>query len=256
MYPDSEGTGKPLGRHVLAWNRTAGRRMIRPVSALTLVAAMMVLAGCAGSRGGPVAYSRADFVAPDLPRMTSSTDQHLLRPGDIVTVNVFQVEAVSGDREVDAAGQVQIPLIGAVPAQGQTITQLAADLTKRLDATYLRSPRVEVLLKTVRPQLVTIDGSVKQAGVYPIPGNITLLQAISLARGPDVNANIKRVVVFRQIDGRRQAAAFDLSTIRAGEDPDPVIHGDDLIVVDGSASRQMFRDFVSTFPLFAIFRPF
>ncbi len=224
--------------------------------ATALIGAMVVLAGCASKRSGDIPYSRADFVSPDLPRMTSTADEHLLQPGDVVTVNVFQVEAVSGDRQVDQSGQVQIPLVGAVPAQGKTVKTLAADLTTRLDATYLRNPRVEVLLKSAQLRSVTIDGSVKQAGVYPIPGDITLLQAIALARGTDMNANEKRVVVFRQIEGQRQAAAFDLTTIRNGQDPDPAIHGDDIIVVDGSKSRQTFRDFVMTVPLLAFFRIF
>ncbi len=221
-----------------------------------MVAVAVALAGCAGSRGGQIPYARSDFVAPDLPRQTTSADEHLLQAGDVVTINVYQVEALSGDRQVDLGGQVQMPLIGAVKAQGLRVEELATALTSKLDATYLRNPRVEVLLKARQLRAVTIDGAVKQAGVYPVAGDITLLQAIALARGPDANANIKRVVVFRQIAGQRQAAAFDLSTIRSGQDPDPAIHGDDVIVVDGSSSRQLFRDFLSSVPLLAIFRPF
>lgn len=217
---------------------------------------LLGLAGCAGTRGGHIPYNRTDFVAPDLPRMTTSADDHRLQPGDIVNVSVFQVEALSGDRQVDLGGQIQIPLIGAVQAQGRSVKQLAADLVTKLDATYLKSPRVEVLLKTMQLEAVTIDGAVKQAGVYQITGDTTLMQAVALARGPDPSANLKRVVVFRQIDGQRQAAAFDLSSIRRGKDQDPAIHGDDVIVVDGSATRQAFRDFLSAVPLLAIFRPF
>lgn len=223
---------------------------------VVLTALLVGLGGCSGGRGGHIAYNRTDFVAPDLPRMTTSADEHLLQPGDVVSVNVFQVDSLSGDRQVDLGGQIQIPLIGAVAAQGRTVKQLAATLATKLDATYLKSPRVEVLLKSMQLQTVTIDGSVKQAGVYQIAGDVTLIQAVALARGPDTGANVKRVVVFRQIDGQRQAAAFDLSTIRSGKDEDPTIHGNDVIVVDGSATRQAFRDFLSAVPLLAVFRPF
>lgn len=231
------------------------RHHVSIVPAAMIVAAL-ALSGCAGSRGGKVPYNRTDFVAPDLPRISTNADEHLLRPGDSVLVNVFQVDSLSGERQVDLSGQIQVPLIGSVPAQGRTVKALAADLTRRLNETYLKEPRVEVLLKNVQLQTVTIDGSVKQAGVYPIAGDVSLLQAIALARGPDAGANLKRVVVFRQINGTRQAAAFDLSTIRAGTDPDPEIHGNDVIVVDGSATRQAFRDFLSTVPLLTAFRPF
>ncbi|QXQ05060.1 polysaccharide export protein [Sphingosinicellaceae bacterium] len=230
--------------------RHGGRRLA------VLGGVLLCLGGCAGSRGGHVAYNRTDFVAPDLPRLTTSADEHLLQPGDVVSVNVFQVDSLSGDRQVDLSGQIQIPLIGAVAAQGHTVKQLAANLATKLDATYLKSPRVEVLLKAMQVRSVTVDGSVKQAGVYQIAGDVTLIQAVALARGTDTGANVKRVVVFRQIDGQRQAAAFDLSTIRAGKEVDPTIYDNDVIVVDGSATRQAFRDFLSAVPLLAVFRPF
>lgn len=229
------------------------QRALLPV-ALTAVA--LVVSGCAGSRSGKIPYNRTDFAVPDLPRVSTNADEHILQPGDTVLINVFQIDSLSGERQVDLSGQVQLPLVGSVRAQGKTAKQLAVELTRRLDDTYLKQPRVEVLLKSVQLKTVTIDGSVKQAGVYPIAGDVSLLQAIALARGPDSGANLKRVVVFRQIDGRRQAAAFDLSTIRAGTDPDPQIHGNDVIVVDGSATRQAFRDFLSTVPLLTVFRPF
>jgi polysaccharide export outer membrane protein len=63
-------------------------------------------------------------------------------------------------------------------------------------------------------------------------------------------------VVFRTIKGQRMAAAFDLSAIRRAEAEDPMIYGNDIVVVDGSRGRALFRDIMTVFPLLAIFRPF
>ncbi len=52
------------------------------------------------------------------------------------------------------------------------------------------------------------------------------------------------------------AAAFDLQAIRRAEAEDPPIYGNDIIIVDGSQARQMFRDLLSAIPLIGIFRPF
>jgi polysaccharide export outer membrane protein len=52
------------------------------------------------------------------------------------------------------------------------------------------------------------------------------------------------------------AAAFDLSAIRRAEADDPMIYGNDIVVVDGSRGRALFRDIMTAFPLLAIFRPF
>ena len=49
------------------------------------------------------------------------------------------------------------------------------------------------------------------------------------------------MVVFRQINGERRAAAFDLATIRDGSSPNPVVYGNDIIVVDGSKLSNAYR---------------
>ena len=220
------------------------------------VIAMLLLAGCAGSRGGTVPYNPANFTAPDTNAATVVEADHRLQAGDVVTVSVFQVPDVSGDREVDGLGRIQMPLIGMVDARGLTTTELTARLTERLNESYLRDPRVQVVIKSVRTQTITVDGAVVQPGVFPIPPRFSLIQAVAIARGPTPDANVKKVVVFRRINGQRQAAAFDLSTIRDGTDPDPEIYGDDVIVVDGSNSRSIFRDILQTVPLLSVFRPF
>ena len=214
-----------------------------------------MISGCAGKRGGPVPYNRADFVAPDLREIKSSA-AHRLRPGDVVTITVFQADSFSGDRTVDATGRIQMPLIGAVDAEGKTSPELQAILTAKLASSYLRAPSVQVVIKEAKSEKVTVDGSVLQPGIYEIEGDMTLLQAVALARGPNPDANPKRVVIFRTIKGERQAAAFDLTTIRTGLEPDPSVYGDDIIVVDGSATRQQFRDVISSLPLLSVFTRF
>lgn len=236
------------------FERDSGARSILLLCLLAIV--MVTLAGCTGSRGGPVPYGRTDFAAPDAAVVSLVEAEHRLQPGDVVSVAVFQVNDLSGDREVDGLGRIQMPLIGMVDAQGLTSAELSTRLATRLNETYLRDPRVQVTIKSVRQQTVTVDGSVTQPGIYPVTGRISLLQAVALARGPSQDANVKRVVVFRRINGQRQAAAFDLSTIRNGIDPDPEIYGDDVVVVDGARARQTFRDIIQSVPLLAIFGPF
>ena len=70
------------------------------------------------------------------------------------------------------------------------------------------------------------------------------------------DANPRRVAVFRTIDGRRQAAAFDLTSIRRGEATDPPIYAGDIVVVDGSKVKAVERNILSTVPLLGLFRPF
>jgi polysaccharide export outer membrane protein len=104
---------------------------------------------------------------------------------------------------------------------------------------------------------VTVDGAVMQPGVYAMSGPTTLLQAVAMAKGADNKyANLKRVTLFRTVDGQRQAAVFDLREIRAGRAADPVIHSNDVIVVDGSNVKGVLREILGALPALSIFRGF
>ena len=221
-----------------------------------LLAIVLGLAACADKRGGTVPYDVQSFGSPDAPVALKTDDSYHVGPGDQLSVVVFRVPDLSGDVAVDMTGNFTMPLIGQVAAAGKTTDDLQVELTERLGAKYLQKPEVRVAVKSATNQRVTIDGSVKQAGIYPIAGTTTLIQAVALARGTDVDANPRRVIVFRVIGGQRQAASFDLTDIRRGVQPDPAIYGNDIIVVDGNKARQNFRDALSAVPLLSIFRPF
>ena len=71
----------------------------------------------------------------------------------------------------------------------------------------------------------------------------------------DVESNPRRVAVFRQIDGKRMAAAFDLTSIRRGEMKDPQVYRGDIVVVDGSRVKAMQRQILQSLPILGFFNP-
>ena len=81
----------------------------------------------------------------------------------------------------------------------------------------------------------------------------TLVQAIAVAKGTDDLANPRRVAIFRTISGKRMAAAFDLTSIRRGKEPDPTVYAGDTIVVDGSGVKAAQRNLIQSLPLASIF---
>ena len=99
-----------------------------------------------------------------------------------------------------------------LPAVDLTTAQLDQRLTEKLGEKYLENPDVSVGVKASTRRSVTVDGAVKQAGSYPVTGSLTLMQAVALAGGTAEDANARRVAIFRQIGGKRQAAAFDLAS--------------------------------------------
>jgi polysaccharide export outer membrane protein len=225
--------------------------------ALALCAMVLsVMTSACAMRGGDIPYDPPGFAAPDplagkVPRLPA-----LLGPGDIINVKVYRVDNLSGEQTVDEAGLIKVPLIGAVSASGKTTEELGDEIASALGARYLQSPDVQVFLKTPATRVITVDGSVAQPGLYPVGGEVSLLQAIALARGPTTTANTRRVVVFRMVDGQRMVAAFDIKSIRAGEMADPKIYPGDIVVVDGSKISETWQALIQTLPLIALFQPF
>lgn len=221
-----------------------------------LVAAMLMLAACAGTRGGPVPYNVENFGVPDAPSRLVLSENYRIAPLDTLKIDVFQVDDLSGEYSVDLVGNIAMPLIGNVRAVDLTTPELQKLLATRLGEKYLQNPDVSVGVKSSTRNNITIDGSVRQPGMFPITGPVTLIQAIAMARGTDDNANPRRVAIFRQIQGQRMAAAFDLTSIRRGENEDPQVYAGDIIVVDGSRVRAIQREILTALPVLSVFRPF
>ncbi len=225
------------------------------VTALLALLAALLLSGCAGSRGGPIDYNVENFGRPDTPTVLTLEEDYKIGPLDTLKINVFQVEDLSGEFEVDLTGHIAMPLLGNVKAVDLTTAQLDERLTQQLGAKYLQSPDVSVGIKSSTRRNVTVDGSVRSPGMYPVNGPMTLVQAIALARGTDDAANPRRVAIFRQIDGKRMAAAFDLTSIRRGQMEDPQVYSGDIIVVDGSNVRAIQREVLTALPILGMFNP-
>lgn len=218
------------------------------------LALALVLSACADHAGGPIPYNVA-LAAPDAPTVAPLETGYRIAPMDTVTVKVFKSQDLSGDYQVDLAGNISLPLIGEVQAVNLTTAQLDERLTAALGQKYFEHPDVSVGIKASTRRSVTVDGAVKQAGTFALAGGTSLMQAVALAGGTTEDANARRVAVFRTIGGQRQAAAFDLTAIRHGQAKDPEIYPGDIVVVDGSSVKSGFKKFVQSIPLLAIFGP-
>lgn len=230
---------------------SAGRLPLAGAAAL-----MLVPAACTDSRGGPIPYNVQDFGVPDSPSLGALEAGYKIAPMDTLNIRVFKMDDLTGDYQVDLAGNISLPLIGEVRAVDVTTAELDSILTRRFGEKYLEHPDVSVGIKSSARRNVTVDGAVKEAGAFAVNGPMTLMQAVALAGGTTEDANARRVAVFRQIDGQRQAAAFDLMSIRRGEMQDPKVYAGDIIIVDGGSAKSLHKELLRGLPILSVFMPF
>ena len=224
---------------------------------LLLMLLVLALSACGGGHGGvrEVAASGA-LPAPDSTAASGAYEgisEYRLGAQDLIEVGIFGVQELNSTVRVNSNGQISLPLIGAVMAGGHTIPELEADIAQRYADGYLQRPQVTVFVKEFSSQRVTVEGAVKQPGIYPITGKLTLIQAIATANGLDPLADLGGVVLFRQIDGKRMAARYDMRALRSGEIEDPLLYGDDMIVVEQSGSKTALRRFIESMPIIGLF---
>jgi polysaccharide export outer membrane protein len=195
------------------------------------------------------------MAAPDEVTYQTLESNYKIAPMDKLAVKVFKMEDLTGDYNVDLAGNISLPLIGEIKAANLTTAQLDEELTQKLGDKYLEHPDVSVAIKASTAHVVTVDGAVKDGGAFPVAGPISLIQAVAMAKGTTEDANARRIAVFRTIGGQRQAAAFDLTAIRRGQAADPQIFPGDIVVVDGSSVKATQKQILQSIPLLAIFGP-
>ncbi len=218
---------------------------------------LMGLAACAERRGGSIPYNVSDFGTPDAPTIKALEAGYTIAPMDTLTIRVFGMTDLTGDYQVDLRGNIAMPLVGEIAAMNLTPPQLDDVLTRKYAERYLENPDIAVGIKQSAGRNVTVDGAVERGGMFPVAGRLSLMQAVALAGGVDEQtANPKRVAIFRTIDGRRQAAAFDLVSIRRGEMEDPPVYSGDIVIVDGSSIKETQKQIFQAVPLLRIFQPF
>jgi polysaccharide biosynthesis/export protein len=116
-----------------------------------------------------------------------------LDAGDRLRVVVYGQEGLTNTYAIDAGGSITMPLIGSVPARGRTTAGLAAAISAKLRAGFIRDPSVAVEIEVYRPFFIL--GEVAAPGQYPYVPNMTVESAVAIAGGFSPRARRDSVTV-------------------------------------------------------------
>ena len=207
---------------------------------------LLALSACAGTKslGGDPSISVVEgnsLPAPDRSDLLAETRPYLIGPFDKLQIDVFGIEELSAKEfQTDASGRISFPLAGIIEAAGKTPGEVEIELEGRLRTRYVRDPQVTVNLKETVSQVITVDGQVREPGLYPVVGKMTLMRAVATAKGTAEFAKLDDVVIFRTVKGQQLAALYNLTAIRRGNYDDPEVFANDVVVVG---------DFTSSAPI-------
>lgn len=157
------------------------------------------------------------------PAQDSVTGDHDYRvgPGDVVRVEGFQNQEISGEFAVETSGRMAFPLLGAVEVNGLTTSEIALRLEELLERDYYVDVQLQVEVAEYLSQPVTLLGEVQRPGTFYLKGRTTITGLLAEAGGLTTNCGpmleVRRV---EQIDGQavQRVFTFSTATLRTGEE--------------------------------------
>jgi protein involved in polysaccharide export with SLBB domain len=104
-----------------------------------------------------------------------------LGANDRLRITVFGQPTLTGEYTLDGNGVLSFPLIGNVPADGVTTSQLQKAIAAKLAPDYLVNPNVSAEVINRRPFFVI--GEVLKPGNYSYVTGLTAINAVAVAGG-------------------------------------------------------------------------
>lgn len=233
----------------------------RKFSTFTLIVFALNISACANTGGvftsknsssqiqSNINYVKS-FPDVDINSIAKRISKDTFKIGDTADVNIYQVEDLSDTYVIGRDGNINFPLIGSVQVAGLTTTQLQKTLTEKYGSSFLRTPGINVKLESSEIGSVVVDGAVNKPGVFEVNDIIRLSEAIALAEGINqIDTTGSQIYIIRYINGERKVTQVDLREIRTLGANDPKIIPDDVIFVQDTSGRVLFREFLRTVPL-------
>lgn len=173
-------------------------------------------------------------------QMSLLDDEWKLKVGDRVIYEVLEEQEDPGILIINAKGQLLVPLIGLVPAEGKTSRELAYEIKKELEVDFFY--RATVLISQRQEDRnrgrVAILGEVNRPGEQIIPPDapLSLTQALLLAGDFTLNADKSNVTVVRGGTGSEESVVVDVDGMRRSGDfsADVLMQAGDMVIVSRS----------------------
>ena len=150
--------------------------------------------------------------APVAADLIPGNSEYIFASGDGIEVQIndlFQVDkAEQFRRSVDQSGKILLPIVGSIEVAGKSQSELVAAIEAKLKP-IIRDPRVDVTIVEGRAFTFTVDGQVRNSGVYALQRpDFDIEQAVALAGG--ANEGARRIRIVRTlITSADDAAAVD-----------------------------------------------
>ncbi|UFS69765.1 polysaccharide biosynthesis/export family protein [Geomonas sp. RF6] len=182
-----------------------------------------------------------------LPPEAAPARDYRVGPGDILLIDVNGrpefIVATPGNNgkaqgsRVDGAGNIHLPMAGAVQVGGLTLSEIEGKLSA-IFRKYLQNPWVVAEVLEYKSQPVYLLGQFRASGTYYMDRPLTLLQGIALGNGFDSTASLSGARLIRN----GKTLPVDIYNLLQGGDTtqNAWLKGGDTIYIPDNRNQQVF----------------
>ena len=164
-------------------------------------------------------------------RSANTAPDYRLVPGDKLRIEVYRDAQLSQSLQVRPDGKITLPLIGDVPAEGRTSTELRDALVTSLKE-YNTNPVVTVIVVETVPPVFYVMGEVNSPGTFPMKGQVSAVQALAMAGGFKDFAKTKNIRILRKgKSGAQETVRFNYKDAAEGKTQELYMQPGDTIIV-------------------------
>ena len=196
-----------------------------PVALIALLLVGIAAAPSAAQEAGPI-----------------ETSAYRVGAGDVLTVEAYTHDEISGSFAVEAGGDISFPLLGRIRVEGRTTSEIADHLESLLEKDYYVDVQLQVEVEEYRSQPVTVLGEVSRPGTFYLEGQTSLHKILAEAGGIKTTAGA--VIELRRLEGAEQVSepvvrVFETQSVATGEvGRDVILKPGDVVSV--SAKQRYF----------------
>ena len=144
------------------------------------------------------------------------SEDYVIHPSDVLEISVYGENELTRKLVVRPDGKVSFPLVGDIKVAGHSTSEVKAMIDKKVSA-YIPEASSTIIIDQLGSLKYFVVGEVARPGMFNVPSQLTVLQALSLAGGLKTFADEDSIIIIRGYGKDTTKILFDYSDVKKGK---------------------------------------
>lgn len=123
--------------------------------------------------------------------------EYIIGVGDVLSITFWQKPELNSEAKVNSAGEIELPIIGNLPAAGLTVSRLREAIINKISLLDMTVTQAAIKVTEFASKTVYVTGAVGNPGKFSFETIPNLWQVILEAGGPLPTAVLNNVTIVR-----------------------------------------------------------